>query len=858
MPLSDTKHKLIYDELGSILGFAHVSDDPAVLQCYTRESQTPSFATKIRPEFIALPGNKEDVQQIVNLANRYEFPFSVVGSGLMGATAAALKPHWCIIDTKRMNRIEINERNMYAIIEPYVTHAQLQAEAMKSGLYCGTPEAGSQSCSLANHVFAGMHGTGYRTGYAPRNILGLEWVLPNGEILRTGSLAISGAYYCWGEGPGPDLRGLLRAAFGHHGAFGIVTRMAIKLYPWPGPPVFPTKGISPDKTSELLPEKFKWYLFTYPTLEQAIEAVREIGKAEIGAVVHKWPTIYFNWWWAKSRNEYWKTWLEEYWQKNVKNCVSVCLWGFASKKQVEYEERVLKQIIEEIWPKVRRKHLFPQIPPPQVVEGEEDIALEIKSKQLSISSCFYEKLKHTMDGRDIIEAVLDHGTTHYMYCPWDFHTYLSLYNEAKKVVKEKNLAERATTVFMDVVSDTYCVKEKETQIPALYRNLPKIGVHKVITALYEKIWGLDMGSGEQDERITRLSRIPYLERKKWKESVKHFSKIMQEVLEEEASQEQGDSQEQSNPMGKHSLDNYSLEEIDRGLRNFASSVQDLQEFKDTVDDFKEELEEQGYSAGGMGRGPGKPIDVNLLYYMKMAESYTLPIKKLPIEKSGDLHTHSHVPWELGKPFAEIDVWTSFGKIMPGISQIWTKREGETYGELEGTPDCLIIIDSSGSMTNPRERLSYAVLGAACACNAYLKHGARVAVYNFSDAFRGNKILMELSYEKEQIYQSICRYFGGGTALDLEDIKYLLLTADNPDIFIITDMQITNLENLIGFFNQIENRVAAVHLGENVHSSRFKDATNKKKNISVFNIKNKQDIPKIVLGQIKEYLSLSTL
>ena len=118
--------------------------------------------------------------------------------------------------------------------------------------------------------------------------------------------------------------------------------------------------------------------------------------------------------------------------------------------------------------------------------------------------------------------------------------------------------------------------------------------------------------------------------------------------------------------------------------------------------------------------------------------------------------------------------------------------------------------------------------------------------------------MELSYEKEQIYQSICRYFGGGTALDLEDIKYLLLTADNPDIFIITDMQITNLENLIGFFNQIENRVAAVHLGENVHSSRFKDATNKKKNISVFNIKNKQDIPKIVLGQIKEYLSLSTL
>jgi hypothetical protein len=39
--------------------------------------------------------------------------------------------------------------------------------------------------------------------------------------------------------------------------------------------------------------------------------------------------------------------VEEYWRKNVKNCVAVCLWGYASEKQVEYEEKVLKQIIQE-------------------------------------------------------------------------------------------------------------------------------------------------------------------------------------------------------------------------------------------------------------------------------------------------------------------------------------------------------------------------------------------------------------------------------------------------------------------------------------------------------------------------------
>lgn len=514
----------------------------------------------------------------------------------------------------------------------------------------------------------------------------------------------------------------------------------------------------------------------------------------------------------------------------------------------------IEKIIRNIWPKVKKKHLFPQMSPPKVIEGGEEVALEIKSKQLFISSSFYENLKDTMEGEEIVEAVLDHGVTHYMYCPWDFHTHLTLYNEAKKVVKKKELAQKATTYFMDVVADTYCVKEKETKIPDLYRNIPKTGAHKVLASLYEKIWGVDLGGGSHEEHVNRLSRIPYLERKRWGESIKKFTKVIRDILEEELEDEQEDSEKKPNPLGEHSLDNYSLEEIDRGLREFASAVPDLQEFKDTVEDLREELGEQGYATGGMGRGRGNPIDANLLYYMKLAESYTLPIRQLPIEKRGDLHPHSHMPWEIGKPFADIDVWTSFGKVMPGITQIWKRREGETHGELEGTPDCLIVIDSSGSMINPRERLSYAVLGAACACNAYLKNESMVAVYNFSDAMRGNKIVCDFNREKEQIYQAICRYFGGGTALDLEDVRYLLSRADNPDMFIITDMQITNLEKLIDFFNRIDNRVTAVHLGHNVHSTRFRDGTEKKRNISLFNVKNKEDIPKIVLGKIQEYLA----
>ena len=347
MPFGDDKHKRIYDELVNILGREYVSDDPGVMQAYSRDFYAMSTLRRRSPEFIVLPGSTEDVQQILKLANRYQFPYSVIGTGLLFVLLGAIRPYWCIIDTKRMNRLVIDEKNMYAIIEPYVTHAQLHAEAIQRGLHMGTPEAGSQASNLANHLFQGLQGTSYRTGYASRNILGVEWVLPNGEILRTGSLAVPGAGYYWGEGPGPDARAVLRGAAGHLGALGVVTRIAVKLYPWPGPRVFPTEGLTPMKKSVLPPERFRWYLFTCPDFEQVIEAMREIGKAEIGGMLHYWPPAYFNWWWAKSKEEYWRTWTEEYWQKNVKHCVAVCLWGFASEKQLEYEERVLKQIIKE-------------------------------------------------------------------------------------------------------------------------------------------------------------------------------------------------------------------------------------------------------------------------------------------------------------------------------------------------------------------------------------------------------------------------------------------------------------------------------------------------------------------------------
>ncbi len=535
------------------------------------------------------------------------------------------------------------------------------------------------------------------------------------------------------------------------------------------------------------------------------------------------------------------------------------------------EEKKYQAIIDELWPKLKKKHLYPEIPLPKVGEvtpsaAEEEeqgeaVGLEMKQKQITLNPTFLSRTSKKMTEEGVIEALLDHGITHYTFCPWDFHTHVMLYAEAKKVIGDKELAKQVANYFIDVTADTYCVKKRFTEIPELHRVLKKGEVEKVIASLYEKIWGIDLGilnskTGKKghEEIVRRLARIPYLDRSRWPESMKKFARSLKPLLlEEQKEQEARGGKGDSNPQGDHDLNSYSYEEIDQGLRDFAKKNMALPEFKDIVEDFSEELKEAGYGMeGGMGRGRGAAIDADILFYMKLAESYSIPLRKVPLEKKGYLHPHSHSPWEVGSPFQDMDIWTSFGKIMPGITQIWKKREGKGRGKIEGTPDCLIAIDSSGSMINPRKNLSYAVLGAACAANAYLRNDSKVGIYNFSDAPMGGKDILNFTDHREDIYRVLCKYFGGGTALDLEDLVPLIHGRKNLDLFIITDMKITNLESLIGFFGQIQNRITAVHIGENPYAVRFQRAVEKKRNISIFTVKRKEDIPHIVLGKIDEY------
>jgi hypothetical protein len=339
------------EALKSIVGSEYINNDPVVMEAYCggRMGHGKDLAIDREmnrvPACVVMPKTTKEVQAVVKLANRYNIPY-VPSSTYWVTHCAAKRDGQMIIDLKRMTALEIDEKNMYAVCESGVIYSQLQEEAMKRGLYITTPGGGSQAAVIPNHLTWGLSPLNYRNGMPCRRILGTEWILPDGELLRLGSLSMGDDPF-WGEGPGPDLRGLLRGWTGWFGAMGIVTKMAVKLLPFQPEPMI-KYGISPHTTLKF-PEKkrIQWYNFRMPNRESLVEAMYEMGQAEIGAAATKVPIFWRYIARSKSKEDYWEQWGTEEAANDVKNdhIFRAMLIGYTSEAQLEYEEKVLLDIV---------------------------------------------------------------------------------------------------------------------------------------------------------------------------------------------------------------------------------------------------------------------------------------------------------------------------------------------------------------------------------------------------------------------------------------------------------------------------------------------------------------------------------
>ncbi len=172
------------------------------------------------PECIVFPSSTREVAEIVRLANRYETPIvgRVAGTGLSGG--AISRNGGIVIAFSRMNRVlEIDAANLRAVVQPGVVNLDLSRAVAHLGLYFAPDPSSQKSCTIGGNVSensGGPHTLAY--GVTSNHVTGLELVLPDGKIVRTGGRTI--------ETPGYDLNGLL---VGSEGTLALVTEITVRL-----------------------------------------------------------------------------------------------------------------------------------------------------------------------------------------------------------------------------------------------------------------------------------------------------------------------------------------------------------------------------------------------------------------------------------------------------------------------------------------------------------------------------------------------------------------------------------------------------------------------------------------------------
>lgn len=178
-----------------------------------------------RPEAAVWPTSAEQISKILVMANEEPFPVIPRGAGT-GLTGAAVPVKGgLILDLCRINKIlDIRIGDRLAVVQPGVVYSDLEKALAPYGFFFPPDPASGKVCTLGGNVATNAGGIrGAKYGVTRDYVLGLEVVLPDGRITRTGA-------HCMKTSSGYDLT---RIFVGSEGTLGIITEIILKIDPRP-------------------------------------------------------------------------------------------------------------------------------------------------------------------------------------------------------------------------------------------------------------------------------------------------------------------------------------------------------------------------------------------------------------------------------------------------------------------------------------------------------------------------------------------------------------------------------------------------------------------------------------------------
>lgn len=208
-------------ELRNIVGSEHVTLEKQDLVCYSYDATRMEYL----PDAVVFPANAEEISLILRLANRERVPVFPRGAGSGFSGGSLPKGGGVALVTTRMNRIvRIDTDNLIAVVEPGVVTGDLQKAVEKLGLFYPPDPASLGFSTIGGNVAECAGGPrAVKYGVTRDYVLGLEVVLPTGEVITTGGETYKGVV-------GYDMTRLM---CGSEGTLGVITRVVLRLLPLP-------------------------------------------------------------------------------------------------------------------------------------------------------------------------------------------------------------------------------------------------------------------------------------------------------------------------------------------------------------------------------------------------------------------------------------------------------------------------------------------------------------------------------------------------------------------------------------------------------------------------------------------------
>ncbi len=212
----------ILDRLREIVGAEHVLTTDGDVEPFSRDA-TPLF--RARPDAVVLPATTAEVADVLRLATETGTPVVPRGGGSNLAAGTVAERGGIVLVLTRMTVVqEVSADELLAVVQAGVTTSTLADAASARGLLY-PPDPGSRTVSTVGGNVATCAGglRGLKYGVTRNYVLGLEVVLPTGEVIRTGGRL-------WKDVAGYDLTRLLT---GSEGTLGVITEVTVGLLPMP-------------------------------------------------------------------------------------------------------------------------------------------------------------------------------------------------------------------------------------------------------------------------------------------------------------------------------------------------------------------------------------------------------------------------------------------------------------------------------------------------------------------------------------------------------------------------------------------------------------------------------------------------